>query len=64
VKTDQAHFEGPIEKLLAVPNRSQKALGNSCSSQQWQPRRLGCVSIFGRGPHKLLHSSSRTGHLK
>jgi len=24
MKTDQVHFEGPVEKLLAVTNRSQK----------------------------------------
>jgi len=24
MKTVQVHFEGPVEKLLVVPNRSQK----------------------------------------
>jgi len=43
LKTDQVHFEGPVEKLLrAVPNRSQKAKGRFCSSQSWHSRPLGC----------------------
>jgi len=43
MKTDQVHFEGPVENLLlAVPNRSQKAKGRFCSSQRWHPRPLGC----------------------
>jgi len=58
----------------AVPSSPQKANGLSFSSPQWHPRRRvddwlsnsyspGLSKIFGRGPHKLLHNSSRPGHL-
>ena len=58
----------------AVPIRPQKTNGSSCSSQQWHPCRRVCdclsnsyrpgiFDFFGRGQHKLLHNSSRTGHL-
>jgi len=31
-----------VEKMLAVPNRLQKANGWSYSSRLWNPRQLGC----------------------
>jgi len=34
--------EDTVEKMLAVPNRLQKANGWSCSSQLWHPHLLGC----------------------
>ena len=49
LKTDQVHFQGPVEKLLlAVPNRLQKAKGRFCSSQRWHPRPLGCDCLSQR----------------
>ena len=58
----------------AAPIRLQKANGSPYSSQQWHPLRRICDCLsnshrpwlskcFGRGPHKLLHNSSRAGHL-
>jgi len=74
-KTDQMRAEDPVEKIHGCSTSSSaKANGSCCSSQQWQPCRRVCdclsnsyrprlFKFFGRGPHKLLHNSSRARYL-
>ena len=71
-----APLRTPMRGTHAVPIRLQKANGSpaSCSSKQRHPRQRVCDCLsnsykpelskfFGRGPHKLLHNSSRAWHL-
>ena len=75
-KIDQMRAEDPVEKIHACcTNSSAKSKGSSCNSQKWHPRRgvSDCLSdsyrprlskLFGRGPHRLLHNSSRANILR